>query len=82
MKYLLFQTEQEALNRSKEICISQGCTGDTTTYWFEVIKNSLTEEGAMQVPEGQELLLTEQEILELKNQQYMNDNGWFPDQPI
>jgi hypothetical protein len=82
MKYLLFETEQEGLNRSQEICISQGCTGDTTTYWFGVIKHPLTEQGAMQVPEEQESLLTEQEVLELKDQQYMNDNGWFPDQPI
>jgi acyl carrier protein len=63
MKYLLFETEQEGLNRSQEICISQGCTGDTTTYWFGVIKHPLTEQGAMQVPEEQESLLTEQEVL-------------------
>jgi hypothetical protein len=82
MKYLIFKTEQDALNRSQEICISQGCTGNTTTYWFGVIKHRITEEGAMQIPEGQESILTEQEISELKDQTYMQDNGWFPDQPI
>jgi hypothetical protein len=82
MKYLIFPTMQLALNRSQEICVSQGCTGDTTTYWFGCTEHPTTEEGAMQIPEGQEALLTEQEILELKDQQYMNDNGWFPDQPI
>jgi hypothetical protein len=82
MKYLIFSTIQLALNRSQEICISQGCTGNTTTYWFECIKHPTTEEGAMYVPEDQEYLITEEEILELKDYQYMYDNGWFPDNPF
>ena len=81
MKYLIFSTIQLALNRSQEICISQGCTGNTTTYWFGCIKHPITEEGAMHVPEDQEYLITEEEILELKDYQYMYDNGWFPDTP-
>jgi len=79
MTYLIFPTEQQALDRSQEICVSQGCTGDTTAYWFGVITNSTTSEGAMQIPEDQQYLLTEQEVLELKDYQYMYDNSWFPD---
>lgn len=82
MQYLLFQTEQLALDRSHEICISQGCTGDTTTYWFGVILHPITQEAAMQVTDDYQYLLTETEITELKNQKFMNDNGWFPNQPI
>lgn len=82
MSYLIFSTKQEALNRSQEICISQGCTRNTTTYWFDVIKNKITNEAVMIIPEGQENLLTEQEVSNLKNYQYMYDNGWFDDAPI
>jgi hypothetical protein len=73
---------QLALDRSQEICVSQGCTGDTTTYWFGCIEHPITGEGAMYVPEDQEYLITEEEILELKDYQYMYDNGWFPDNPF
>lgn len=82
MNYLIFSTNQQALNRSQEICISQGCARETTTYWFAVIKNNTTNEGAIIIPEEQIYLLTEQEISELKDYQYMYDNGWFDDAPI
>jgi hypothetical protein len=82
MKYLIFPTMQLALDRSQEICVSQGCTGDATTYWFGCTEHPTTGEGAMQVPEDQEYLITEEEILELKDYQYMYDNGWFPDNPF
>ncbi len=79
MKYLIFTTEQDALDRSQEICIQTGCTGDVTIYWFGCIVNQNTLEGALEVPEDQENFLTTQEISELKDQQYMVDNGWFPE---
>ncbi len=79
MKYLIFSTIQLALNRSQEICVSQGCTGDTTIYWFGCTEHPTTGEGAMRVLENQEHLIIEEEILQLKDYQYMYDNGWFPD---
>ena len=82
MIYLILPTEQKALDRSQEICISQGCTRETTTYWFEVIKNNTTNEGAIIVPEEQIYLLTQQEVQQLKDYQYMYDNGWFNYTPI
>lgn len=98
MKYLVYPTYQEALDRSQEICVSQGCSGDTTTYWFGCIEHPITGEGAMQVfkgedyiatePDGTEVIvngesvLTQNEILQLKDYQFMYDNGWFPDNPF
>ena len=82
MKYLIFPSLQDALNRSQAICQQQGCTGDITTYWFGCIENQTTLEGAMQVPEGYEDVLTPQEISDLENQQYMVDNGWIQENPF
>jgi len=79
MKYLIFPTMHLALNKSQEICVSQGCTGDITTYWFGCIEHPITGKGTIQIPEDQQYLLTEEEILQLKDYQYMYDNGWFPD---
>lgn len=79
MKYLIFPTLQDAKDRSMEICTQTGCTDDDTTYWFNCIENQDTLEGAMEIPEDQENFLTTQEISELQTQQYMIDNGWFPE---
>jgi len=78
MVYLIFQSLQDAKDRSMEICIQTGCTDNVTTYWFNCIENQDTLQGAMEIPEDQESLLTTEEISELKTQQYMIDNGWFP----
>lgn len=75
--YLIFPTEQEALDRSEQIAIGQGCTGDITKYWFGTIVNPSTQQGAMVVPEEEESLLTPQEVDSLKDEQYMVANGWF-----
>jgi hypothetical protein len=98
MNYLIFSTLQLALNKSQEICISQGCTGDVTTHWFGCISHPITGQGAMQVSKGEdyivvnedgtetikngESVLTEEEILQLKDYQFMYDNGWFSDSQI
>jgi hypothetical protein len=76
--YLIFQTLQLAKEKSIEVCLQQGCTDDVTTYWFNSIENQITLQGAIEVPDEQEYLLTPQEISELKTQQYMTENGWFP----
>jgi hypothetical protein len=82
MVYLIFSSLQGAQDRSQAICQQQGCTGDITTYWFSCIENKNTLEGAMVVPEDQESLLTSEEISELKNEQYMIDNGWIEVSPF
>jgi hypothetical protein len=40
---------QLALNRSQEICVSPGCTGDSTTYWIGCSEEPTTEE-ALEIP--------------------------------
>lgn len=80
MLYLIFPTEQEAQDRSHEIAVAQGCSG-VTQYWFGWIVHPTTLEGALQIPEDQQSLLTEEEIAELKDQAFMEAGGWF-DTPI
>lgn len=77
MKYLIYNTKQEALNRSHEIAVMLGSGGgdDVTQYWFAVVENSDTGQAAMEVEN--EGLLQPAEIAELKDEQYMIDNGWF-----
>ena len=82
MVYLIFSSLQEAQDRSQEICQQQGCTGDITTYWFSCIENQTTMEGAMVIPEDQESLLTPEEISELKDERYMEMNGWIEVSPF
>ena len=85
MLYLIFPTEQDAQDRSHEIAVEQGCSG-VTQYWFGWIVHPTTLEGALQIPEDQQSLLTEEEIAELKDQAFMEAGGWFeqpaPVQPV
>lgn len=76
MLYLIFPTEQDAQDRSHEIAVAQGCSG-VTQYWFGWIVHPTTLEGALQIPEDQQSLLTEEEIAELKDQTFMEAGGWF-----
>lgn len=76
MLYLIFPTEQDAQDRSHEIAVAQGCSG-VTQYWFGWIVHPTTLEGALQIPEDQQSLLTEEEIAELKDQAFMEAGGWF-----
>jgi len=76
MLYLIFPTEQDAQDRSHEIAVAQGCSG-VTQYWFGWIVHPTTLEGALQIPEDQQSLLTEAEIAELKDQAFMEAGGWF-----
>ena len=76
MLYLIFPTEQDAQDRSHEIAVAQGCSG-VTQYWFGWIVHPTNGEAALQIPEDQENLLTEEEIASLQDQAYMEANGWF-----
>lgn len=78
MQYLIFPTEQEAQDRSHQIAEEQGCSG-VTQYWFGWI-NHPSGESALQVDQPE--LLTEEEVAQLKDYQYMADNGWFPEEPM
>lgn len=78
MLYLIFPTEQEAIDRTQEIATEQGCTGDITLYWFGWIVHPSSTETALQVPDDQVGYLTPTEQSELKDQAYMDANGWFP----
>lgn len=77
MKYLIFNTEEQALDRSHEIAINEGCNG-VTKYWFGVIKHPIDDNAAMEVSEDEVDKLNTTEQDDLKNRQYMEDNGWFP----
>lgn len=81
MLYLIYASEQDAIDRSQQIAVEHGCTGDVTSYWFSWIQHPTNGEGALQVPEDQTSVLTEGEIASLQNQQYMDDNGWFAAPP-
>lgn len=74
MEYLIFPTEQDAQDRSHEIAVAQGCSG-VTQYWFGWIVHPTNGEAALQITD--ESILTEEEIAELKDYDYMLTNGWF-----
>lgn len=79
MKYLIFTTEQDSLVRNEEIAITNGCTSDVTTYWFAwLVSYSNPPETAFCVPDNQIIYLTPSEVLQLKDEAYMEANDWFP----
>lgn len=79
MLYLIFPTEQAAMDRSEQIAIINGCTGDVTKYWFGwIVSYTNAPETALMVPDNQTDELTPTEVTELKDQAYMEANGWFP----
>jgi hypothetical protein len=82
MLYLIFASEQDAIDASSQIAVEQGCTGDVTSYWFSWINHPTNGESALQVTETS--VLTEGEIASLQDQQFMDDNGWFaaPPEPV
>lgn len=77
MRYLIFSSFMDAINRSEDVSRQQSLTEDISVYRFGCVENVNTLQGAMELPEGKENLLTSQEISELKDDQYMLDNGWF-----
>lgn len=81
MQYLIYPNHAEAEARSFDIATEQGCTDDVTMFWFGIVDHPTNGESAMQIPEGEEDKLTEQEQSELVSQEYMDVNGWFPPIP-
>lgn len=77
MKYLIFQSFMDAVNRSESVSRQQSLTEDISVYRFGCVEHLVTLHGAVEIPEGKESLLSPQEVSELKNEQYMVDNGWF-----
>jgi hypothetical protein len=83
MKYLIgLSPEEAAKTRDRAIAIMQGCSGLITEYWFQIIKHPEREEWGMTIPEGEEDKLTTEEISTLKTEEYMDEDGWFPEPPF
>lgn len=79
MLYLIFPTEQAAKDRSDEIARNLGCQQGSTDYWFGwIVSYTNAPESALMVPEDETDKLTPIEVTELKDQAYMEANGWFP----
>lgn len=82
MKYLTgFNSEKAAKDYSLAIGQNLGCHNDITVDWFKVIKHLTQDEWAFVVPEGEEHKLTMEEQGQLKDSEYMIENGWFSDLP-
>ena len=81
MVYLIKDTHQIAIDRSVEVYEDKYplATKTGVTCFFVVIDNPTPTEAALVVRERDIELLTESEQGELKSEQYMIDNGWFPD---
>ena len=73
MKYLLFNTEQEALNRNSQEAQGRGC-GSTTLYWW-YMRPSKAGKSVLCIPENDYGTLTATEINALK------DSVVWPDVP-
>lgn len=67
MLYLIFPTEQAAKDRSEQIAIAQGCTGNVTEYWFGWTTNETY--WALMIPEDETDKLTQAEIDSLITEQ-------------
>jgi len=79
MKYLIgLSPEEVAKTRTRIAAEAKGCTGNVTTYWFAVIKHETRDEWGLCIPEGQEDLLTPEEIAVLKTWEYLDEDGWWP----
>ena len=73
MKYLLFNTKSEALDRDAEEALSRGCTGETKYWWAARITKA--GKWALCVPNNDQGTLTDTEKSKLKN------SVVWPDQP-
>ena len=81
MEFLVgYSTLASAQNRSNEIAITQGCTGDITAYWFGWIKHPDRAEWGLVIPEEYESLLTAEEQALLESYATLDADGWFPDE--
>lgn len=76
MEYLIFDSESDAQFRNHEIAVSQGSGGvdDITQYWFGMIIN---QDGKAALEISDKSLITESERLKLKDENWMQQNGWL-----
>lgn len=66
MKYLVFNTEEAAANRTNQEAIARGCGGTSTKYWW-VNRETQDNKFALLIPEGDYGTLTPAEISQLKD---------------
>lgn len=81
VKYLIFNTKSQALDRSEQIARSLGAgtrPGDVTKYWFAIIEHPKNIPlSAMEVPDSEANKLTQSEQALLKDMTFMENAGWF-----
>lgn len=81
VKYLIFNTKSQALQRSEQIAKSLGAgthEGDVTKYWFAIIEHPKNIPlSAMEIPEEEIGKLTQVEQALLKDRTFMENQGWF-----
>jgi hypothetical protein len=80
MKYLIFDTEDKANTRNQQIAIEQGAgdnQGDITQYWFAMIKHQENDLWCLCIPEDDLNKITEEEKSNLKDYNYLENNGWI-----
>lgn len=83
MKYLIYGNEQDAMNRSEEIAINQGCNNNITKYWFGwVISYTSPPSTALIIPDDQTNFLDSSEQSLLQTESQLEVMGWFPSPPI
>ena len=76
VKYLIFNSLSDALYRSHQIAISQGAgqPDDVTQYWFGAIEHT---DGRAALEIDDDSFLNEEEREELKDELWMQHEGWF-----
>jgi hypothetical protein len=78
MMYLIYSSEQDAVDRSEQIAIDKGCNGDITTYWYGwLVHPTLSPATALIIPEDQINYLNPSEQSLLQTEAEMQANGWF-----
>ena len=86
MKYLIYNTKSQALDRSEAIARSLGAgtrEGDVTKYWFGILEHPKNIPlSAMEIPEEEINKLTTAEQALLKDRTFMENQGWFKDEII
>lgn len=78
MLYLVYNTTEEAINRTAEIALDLGCDPRTTKFWYSwMVHPTLAPLTALEIPDLQAKYLTPSEQSSLLTQREMEDDGWF-----
>ncbi len=81
MNYLIYETKEQAQDRSHQEAVSNGAgEGSTTAYWWSIIEHPETSQAALKIDNPTVLNAVEQ--LALKDQEYMDSDGWFVEQEV